>query len=224
MIVLRRASHFFQADDGKRLVLAPTTLVIPAERRIALLSTSQHDVGILIDLLTGTEKPKVGSIERTGTVSFQVGYLGGFEKSLTVAQNLIHVARLYGMDVVPFIAFVHRLIGDQKLFERKFKFVPAEARRRLGSIIGYALPFDTYVVNLGKNGARLQTRDTLVHALFEARIATSGFIVATLDTKFAQTYCVSALVFHDGQLELHDDIAEGIARFHAICEEIELPV
>lgn len=216
MILLRKAGYTYRSDGIVRSALKRTTMSIPSNRRVALLGTSRRDLRILINLLTGAETAKQGAVERRARVSFQVGLLSGFEPSLTLTANIKHVARLYRTDPSRFLEFVNFFLDDTSIINRPFKEISEESRRRIASVVGFGLPFDTYIIDYGRGGARTQRADPAIHALFEARIAASGLIASTSDLNFVKDYCDSALVFHDGNLEFIDDIDEATKRYRAI--------
>jgi capsular polysaccharide transport system ATP-binding protein len=171
----------------------------------------------LIDILTGVARPERGVVLRDVRVSFPVGFLGGFDDTLSVGFNLKHVARLYGTDPRQFVTFVSGFLGDRRVLEHRLKELSHESRRKLASVVGLGLPFDTYVFNFGNGGARLLKLEPSLYSLFQARVATSGIIIGSQDLRFVREYCDCGLVFDSGRLEFIEDLAEAMDRFRFLA-------
>jgi capsular polysaccharide transport system ATP-binding protein len=211
MIVLEQVAMTLPAYKQKdRVVLSPTNLVIPSDRRIALLGHSSDDNRLLIDLLGGLMMPRAGRIVRMARVSFPVGHLGGFEKKLSVRLNVAHLAGIYDADARTVIEFVERVAGIGSAFDKPFDVLPGTMRKLLGRVVAYAIPFDVYVLADGISRSR-KGRGDVTRELFEARARTAGMIIPTRDPQAAREHCEMGLVLNHGELVLHDDIEKALA-------------
>lgn len=208
MIALENVTKIVSFSGDKRKALSSVSVNIPSNKRIALLGPLEQDKNILIDLLAGISLPSSGRILRKARVSFPIGYLGGFAPDMSVRHNVAHVARLYGADVRSVTEFVERLANLGASFNRPYRDLPSDVKRRLGQIVAYSIPFDVYVLNLGRGGWR-QLGDAL-QALVEARVRPGGMIIGTCNARFAREYCDMGIVLHRGQVLLFDDVEQAI--------------
>lgn len=210
MIVFEKVSMTVTTYYRTRTILSPTNLVIPSNRRIALLGPSVEDKTILVNLLSGLILPRSGRIIRKARVSFPVGYLGGFERELPVRKNVAHLARLYDADVQALVNFVERVADLGSSFDKPYGLLTGYERSYLARIVGYSIPFDLYVLNNAVGRSKKNSNEDISRDMFEARSRTAGMIIPTRSPKFAREYCDMGLVLQDGQLQLYDRIEEAL--------------
>jgi capsular polysaccharide transport system ATP-binding protein len=209
MIIFEHVTQFLGTHSGRRTVLADASISIPSNRRIALLGTSDEDNKVVVDLLTGVLTPHAGHVGRRAKVSFPAGEIRPFAGELSVRSNVMHVARLYGVDVQDVVNFVERVADMGASFDRPYGALPRAVRRQLSQIVAYCLPFDVYVLNeLGRGGT--QSLTTVIEALFEARARSCGIIVPTRDIQLARRFCDAGLLLHGRQIFLFDELERAI--------------
>src|SRR5690606_2855856 len=79
----------------------------PANRNVALLGPNGAGKSTLLRLISGAESPDTGRIVRRASLSWPLGFSGGFNGSMTGIENIRFVARTYGADsdeVVDYVA------------------------------------------------------------------------------------------------------------------------
>jgi capsular polysaccharide transport system ATP-binding protein len=209
MIILDHVTVGLGAKDSDEPVLTSASLVIPSDRRIAFLGVQRGDATTVFNLLAGIRHPREGSILRKATVSFPIGYVGGFVQDLPVRVNVAHLARMYGADVKTVTDFVQRSLNLDEAFERPYEELSRKTQRRLSVVVGFTIPFDVYLmtdkdIESGGGGRR-----NIGLRLFEERSRTAGMIVATSDLKFAGNYCDMGMILIHQQLMLCDDLQAG---------------
>lgn len=215
MIILDRLTKSVGPFFKRRHVLSSITIQIPTDRRIALISQTEGDRKVFVELLAGLAKPTSGTISRLAEVSFPVGQLPGFTREHSVRLNVAHVARLYGADVAHTVDIVQQVTDMGKSFDRPYADLPAQLRRALAEAVAFALPFDLYLLaddalgRSGEKGRRRRGHAVSPRLLFEARAKTSGMIIPTRDVEYAREVCDLALVLQNGTLELFNDVNEG---------------
>ncbi len=190
-------------------VLSEASVVIPTDRRIALLGPSNENKKNFINLLGGLGLPRSGHIFRKANVSFPVGHLGGFVSELPVRINIEHIARLYNLDVHTIVEFVRNTAQIGRAFDEPFAALPAASRKQIGYIIAFAIPFDTYVL-INQIPPGRKARDSVPFQLFEERAKTAGMIIPTQSPNFALRNCEMALVLRFGKLRLFDDVKQAL--------------
>ena len=80
---------------GRRTVLAETSFSILPGQSIGICGLNGAGKTTLLRLIAGVEKPSSGTIERGMRVSWPIGYASSFQSSLTGADNVRFIARVY---------------------------------------------------------------------------------------------------------------------------------
>jgi capsular polysaccharide transport system ATP-binding protein len=195
-----------------RDILSAATLTFPADRRIALLGQALDDRLAVIDMIAGIVLPTYGRIVRNCRVSYPVGFLGGINPELSVRVNVAHAAKLHDVDPRMLVEFVERTAAIGVPFDKTFGEIHNDAKRQLGIILSFALPFDLYLMKYDLSRLRANLKDNFrarCYELFEARARSSGMIIAVTAPAFAREYCDAALVLHRGRLLPFDDVEEA---------------
>lgn len=210
MIVLDRVSYVANVAGAKRTVLAPVSLGIPSDRRIALLGFQETDKRIVINLLAGVVQPTTGRILRKARVSFPTGHTGAFSAAFSVRSNVEYVARLYGANVGEVVGFVERAMSLGAAFDEPYARLPNPVKKIFAYVVACSIPFDVYLLNALAGGGAGELK-RVADALFEERLRTSGIIVATRDAEVASRYCEMALVVHGDRIALFDDVPRALS-------------
>jgi capsular polysaccharide transport system ATP-binding protein len=218
MIVLDRVSaNINLRNKHPAPVLSRVDLVIPSDRRIALLGASKPEAQTLINMFGGLSYPADGQIVRKASVSFPIGYFGGFIPDVPTRVNIAHLARIYELDIKAIVDFVEQSVRPNPDFDRPFGDLPRIVQRRIATIVAYTLPFDVYVLMQEVVRGKSHPRNVAL-SLFEHRNRTSGMIIAVNEPKFALDYCDMAMVLDRGQLLLCEDVESGLALSKELTE------
>ena len=106
MIICKGVSKAYQHGSNRKQVLNNVNLVINPGERIALLGRNGAGKSTLIKLIGGVELPTSGSISRRMSVSWPLGFAGGFQGSLTGYDNARFIARIYQKEYAEIRSFV----------------------------------------------------------------------------------------------------------------------
>src|SRR3569623_561424 len=106
MIVCRDVSKSYKHGNFRKDVLNKIKLVVEPGDRLALLGRNGAGKTTLIKLIGGVEMPTSGKITRNMSVSWPLGFAGGFQGSLTGYDNAKFIARIYERDYPHIKAFV----------------------------------------------------------------------------------------------------------------------
>src|SRR3954471_8620591 len=98
MIVCTNIYKEYRRGSYCKRVLNDVNLVVEPGDRIALLGRNGAGKSTLIKLIGGVEVPTSGKIRREMSVSWPLGFGGGFQGSLTGYDNARFIGRIYGMD------------------------------------------------------------------------------------------------------------------------------
>ena len=196
------------------LVAQGITATFPRGQATALLGRNGAGKSSLLAMIAGTLRPDAGRIERTGTVSWPVGFAGAFHPDLTGVQNTRFVARVYGVDSRGLLAFVRAVSGLDDAMSWPVRRYSSGMKARLGFAISMGIPFDMYLVDeitaVGDAAFRRETAD-----LLRARLGQEGAIVVSHAPAQLRAVCTAGAVLEDGRLQMFDDIDEAIAVYEA---------
>ena len=209
MIRLIDVSKSYKLGRGRKDVLRSVTLTL-ARRNIALIGQNGAGKSTLLRLIAGGELPDSGRILREGSVSWPLGFSGGFNRSTTGADNTRFVSRIYGQDTDRVLDFVRDFSELGAFFEMPVATYSSGMRARLAFGISMAVSFDWYLVDeiteVGDDRFKEKCRLAFKERRVDARIIMVSHSLATL-----RSYCDMAVVVHGGDVELYDDLEEGIA-------------
>src|SRR5687768_6786473 len=105
MLSFEGVSKAYRLVGESKVILRDLTLDLPA-RNIAVLGRNGAGKSTLLALIAGSELPDSGVIRRRSRISWPLGFSASFNGSLTGAENVRFVARIYGQDTERVIEFV----------------------------------------------------------------------------------------------------------------------
>ena len=208
MIRLLDVSKSYKVGRSRKDVLRSVTLTF-ANRNIAILGQNGAGKSTLLRLIAGAELPDHGRIVREGSVSWPLGFSGGFNGSSTGVDNTRFVSRIYGQDTDRVLEFVRDFSELGSFFEMPVMTYSSGMRARLAFGISMAISFDWYLVDeiteVGDDRFKEKCR-----LAFKERRASSRLIMVSHGLGTLRSYCDMAAVVNGGDVELYDDIEEGI--------------
>jgi len=209
MVVLENVTKRYRGPGGDTWVARDITATFPPGLSIGLLGRNGAGKSSLLRMIAGVTRPERGRIRRTGSMSWPVGFAGGFHGDLTGAQNARFVARIYGVDPDALVAFVAHFaeLGDH--LHRPFRGYSSGMRARLAFGLSMGIPFDTYLVDevMSVGDAAFRARS---EALLHDRLSRGGAIIVSHSLQHLARLCTAGAVLEDGRLTLHDDIMTAI--------------
>jgi capsular polysaccharide transport system ATP-binding protein len=213
-IPLERRKAF--ALSPKREILSSVSLQLPCNRRIALFANSGQDVSLLMNLMSGLIVPTSGTVFRHAKVSFPSGHLGSFSESLSVRSNVAHFARIYRVDETWLIKLVESVAQLGAAFDQPFGRLPRDRQNIISQLILFSMPFDMYLLSgampqPGKSGPGRH-----LYNMFLERVKSAGFIMVAKNPEMAKRHCDMALVLHQRQLHLFDDLDRAVMLAHKV--------
>lgn len=218
MIILDGVSKQQGRGPTAKVVFRDLNITLPSDRRLAVLALPGTGKSTLISLLAGVERPNTGTITRYARLSFPVGFGKSLKSSLSMRQNAKYAAKLYDCNPTEVSNFVEKLLGMESIYDLVMRKLPAAQRFAYLVALSYAIPFDTYLIDGGMWGPPGQYRPNIL-ALFEARAATSGIILATPHFRFARQVCDMGAVIVDKRLVLYDDIEDAIEVYQDMVDK-----
>jgi len=147
MITLRDVSKVYETRSGPKTVLDRINLTIRPGQRLGVLGCNGAGKSTLIRLMSGAEHPSSGKVQRGMSVSWPLAFTGGFQGTLTGADNLRFICRVYGADYDRALPFVESFSELGKYFREPFKTYSSGMRARLAFAVSMAVEFDCFLID-----------------------------------------------------------------------------
>ncbi len=215
MIRFESLSKSFRVRGMRHTVIDDLSLTLPTGTSLALLGRNGAGKSTLLQLVAGTLRPDTGRIVSDGTISWPVGYSGSFHREMTGAQNVLFLARAYGVDTDALVAFVEDFaeLGDH--FHMPLRSYSSGMKSRLAFGISMGIPFDTYLVDeaTATGDARFKKKS---RAVFAERMRKSSAILVSHRMSEVRQYCDAGILLHEGKLRYYDDLDEAIEHHEAL--------
>lgn len=177
--------------------------------RLALLGRNGQGKSTLIKILGGVLPSSEGIVDWRMSVSWPIGFGGGFQGSLTGIDNVQFLARLYQR---PFRDLLERVDDFAELgsaLRQPVKHYSSGMRARLAFGLSLAIEFDSYLIDevVAVGDARFQKK--CEEELFERR-GDRALMMASHDTNLIARHCDRALIIESGKAKMFDDIEEAL--------------
>jgi capsular polysaccharide transport system ATP-binding protein len=210
MILFKKVHKTYHRGSVFSTVFEDAEIEIPVDQRIAVLGQRGSGKTTFLHLVAGLERPTKGRIERFASVSLPIGYSRAFKPLLSCKDNISFLARCYGANVSDVIDFVREVseVSDTD-FELPMRAIRPEPRQKVVCTLGYALPFDVYLIDEKPFGGSMDFREKC-QAMLDERAKVAGIMFATSDPRVAKRYCESAILIADHKLVHYPDLEEGI--------------
>lgn len=169
----------------------------------------------LIRLISGVEQPTSGTVTRTMSTSWPIGYGSCFQPSLTGADNARFIARVYGQPEEPLLDYVQDFAQLGPYFWQPVNTYSAGMNARLAFGISLAIQFECYLVDevtgAGDERFRVRCEEALLH-----RRDTATLIMISHDPGALRQYCRRGAVVYGGSLVFFDTIEEAAEVHHRL--------
>lgn len=214
MIVLEHVHKAYRTiEGGHRVVLRDVSLAIPEGRSLGVLGANGAGKSTLIRLFAGTERPDEGRIVRGGRmISFPLGFGGTLHPKLSGRENVLFLARLYGVDEREAVAYVADFAELGAYFRMPVETYSAGMRAKLAFGACLAIQFDVYLIDEVTTVGDARFRAKCLDA-FRQRMDRADVVMVTHDFETMRAYCDTGAVLSDGRLTLFDDL-EGAIDHH----------
>jgi len=218
MIRLTNVCKDYPTRVGLRRVLNNINLTIRPGERVGILGQNGAGKSTLIRLISGAEPPTRGAIDRNMSVSWPLAFAGGFQGSLTGADNVRFICRIYGVDFGPRFEFVKEFSELGIYINEPVASYSSGMRARLAFAISMTIDFDCYLMDevLAVGDARFRERCRV--ELFEKRLDKAMLIVSH-SHRYLKGNCDRFLLLRDGVIEEHDDFEEVYFQYKALLGE-----
>ena len=208
MIELRNITKVYRTQRGHHVVLDDVNLLLPPRESLGILGRNGAGKSTMMRIIGGAEMPTAGEVIRRGKVSWPIGFAGGFNGSLSGAENCRFVARIYGQDVDTVVERTCEFAEIGEYFDEPVRTYSSGMRARLAFGLSMAIDFDLYLVDeitaVGDKPFRRKCRNA-----FAERRERAGLIMVSHDLSTLNEYVQRCAVLDGGKLTVYDSVAEA---------------
>lgn len=209
MIVCRNLSKSYVHGSKRKDVFKGVNLTMQRGDRVALLGRNGAGKSTLIKLIGGVEMPTSGTVERRMSVSWPLGFAGGFQGSLTGYDNARFIARIYNRDYRAMKDFVEDFTELGRQLAMPVKTYSSGMRARLAFALSLAIEFDCYLIDeiilVGDQNFQRKCH----YELFETR-SDRSMILASHNNDAIKDFCNKALLIHEGRASMYEDLDNAL--------------
>jgi capsular polysaccharide transport system ATP-binding protein len=215
MISCQNICKSYTHGSRSKRVLNDVNLTVERGERVALLGRNGAGKSTLIKLIGGVEMPTSGKITHGMSVSWPLGFAGGFQGSLTGYDNARFIARIYQRDYADIRAFVEDFTELGHQLRMPVKTYSSGMRARLAFALSLAIEFDCYLIDeiilVGDQNFHRKCH----YELFEKR-SDRAMILASHSTDIVRDRCNRAVVIHNGQATTYADVNVAVDTYVAL--------
>ena len=205
MIICQDICKSYAHGTRRKQVLQDVNLVVRRGEKVALLGRNGAGKSTLIKLIGGVEMPTSGKITHSMSLSWPLGFAGGFQGSLTGYDNARFIARIYQRDYADIRSFVEDFTELGSQLKMPVKTYSSGMRARLAFALSLAIEFDCYLIDeiilVGDQNFHRKCH----YELFEKR-SDRAMILASHSTEIVRGSCNRAVLIHNGQATTYDDV------------------
>lgn len=208
MIELINVTKSYPFGGGRRNVLENVNFCVTQGEKIGILGKNGAGKSTLVRLLGGVEKPSSGKICKSMSISWPLAFGGAFQGSLTGADNVRFVCRIYDTDFDKAMALVEDFAELGKYLYEPVRVYSSGMKARLAFALSMAVDFDCYLIDEVISVGDSRFKQKCESELFEKR-SHKSMILVSHDLGIVKKYCDKAAVLKSGVLTVFDDMEEA---------------
>jgi len=208
MIKFENVAKRYHIRSFEKLVFGDLNFTINRGESVGICGANGAGKSTLVRLLAGVEQPSAGRVTRTMSTSWPIGYTSCFQPSLTGADNVRFIARIYGKPEQEMLDFVEDFAQLGAYLHQPTVTYSAGMGARLAFGTSLAVEFDCYLVDevTGAGDERFRRRSEEALA---SRRDSATLVMVSHDQGTLKTYCKRGAVLYGGALVWYDTIAEA---------------
>ncbi|MEY4951622.1 MAG: hypothetical protein RL299_46 [Pseudomonadota bacterium] len=214
MIQFENVSKRFRTRSGTHTVLDGVSLHLQRGDALGICGHNGSGKSTLLKLIAGVEQPSSGTITRSGSVSWPIGYASAFQSSLTGADNVRFIARIYDRPIKETLEFVDQFAELGQYLAMPIRTYSAGMMARLAFAASLAVDFDCYLVDEVTAAGDARFRQRCEDALM-ARRDSGTLVMVSHDPHTLRQYCTAGALVGGGRVDLFGTVDEAIDRHFA---------
>ena len=215
MIEFSDVSKTYELRGMQKTVFSNVSFQIPRGDSIGICGANGAGKSTLMRLISGVEFPTSGTVRKSMTTSWPIGYASSFDSKLTGADNVRFIARIYRHDEQAVLDYVEEFAQLGQFFHQPVMTYSAGMTARLAFGASLAIRFDCYLIDEVTAAGDARFRQRCDDALNERR-DNGTIIMISHDPYTLQHYCKRGAVLFGGNLTFYDTVAEACEVHHAL--------
>lgn len=214
MIEARNLKKIYTTRHGPVTVLDNVCFSIRKGEKIGILGRNGAGKSTLIRMLSGAERQSGGELIRDMSVSWPLAFGGAFQGSLTGADNLRFICRVYGVSWQDKLDYLNEFAELGRYLYEPVKTYSSGMRARLAFAISMVVEFDCFLIDeiIAVGDHRFHEKCQI--ELFEKR-ADRSMIIVSHDADFVAKHCDKAAVLLNKTLHCFDHTEQAYEFYHA---------
>jgi capsular polysaccharide transport system ATP-binding protein len=210
MIHLSSVTKFVTSrHHGPALGLHRTTIVVPTDRRVAILGGRRKGKTTLLRLIASMEAPDEGEVLVGEPLSPIANSRSLLHPRMTCAENIAVLARVMGVDAGRMAAAVSALCRFDDDIEKPVVVLSFARRQELELALLSILTFSCYLLD----DAHLTPKSLLERYFDAARKRGAGIIFTTAQPKQVHEYADCAIVVRNHTARIFNHLEEAIQAY-----------
>lgn len=212
MIILENITKIYRTHRGLHRVLDNISLQINPGDKIGILGPNGAGKSTLVRIISGAEEPTAGTVKRHMSVSWPLGFVGGFQSTLTGYDNFKFICRIYGQDPKAIYPFVEDFSELGHYLREPVRSYSSGMRARLAFAISMAIDFECLIIDevIAVGDKRFQEKS---HNELINKRKDKSMVIITHEMHFIRENCNMVYVVRNGNLHKFNNVEEGIS-FH----------
>lgn len=215
MIAVENLCKSYVSGHGRRQILKNINLTVGKGERVALLGRNGAGKSTLLKQIGGVELPDSGRVVRKMSLSWPLGFNGGFQGSLTGYDNARFIARIYGVSYRDIKDFVENFTELGASLGKPVKTYSSGMRVRLAFALSLVIEFDCFLIDEVIIVGDKNFQQKCAHELFEKR-SDRAMIVASHDMSTIRDLCSRALIINEGCAVEYTNVDEAIEVYNRL--------
>lgn len=214
MIELANVTKAYATSAGATPILTGVDLNLLRGQSIGILGRNGAGKSTLLRIIGGAELPDSGTVKRTMSVSWPLAFAGGFQTSLTGADNVRFICRIYGVDPDASMSYVEEFAELGVYLHEPVRTYSSGMRARLAFASSMVVEFDCYLIDeiVAVGDSRFQAK---CHEELFVRRADRARIIVSHDAGYIRDHCDRAAVLLDGKLLHFDSVDQAFEVYSA---------
>lgn len=209
-IRIENLTKTYKTIFGPKTVLHDINLDIQKGEKIGLLGRNGSGKTTLLKIIGGIEIPTTGSVTAEMSISWPIGFAGGFQGSMSALDNARFLARIYDVPFEEMMIFVEGFAELGSYLRMPVKTYSSGMRARLAFGLSIAIECDCYLIDEVMSVGDQRFRSKSRAELFEKRKDRS-LIIASHDPAIIKGYCDRCLILDKGKATLFDNVTDALA-------------
>jgi capsular polysaccharide transport system ATP-binding protein len=210
MIRLDGVYKFYQTGRTRKVVINDVTTAFDTRKSYGVLGLNGAGKSTLLRLIGGAELPNAGRITKSVSVSWPLGFGGGFHPAMSGRENVHFLSRIYGADPRRVCDFVEDFAELGAYIDAPIQTYSSGMAARLAFGVSMAIDFDFYLVDeivvVGDDRFRSRAQRS-----FDERRSRSGIMLVTHSMDLVKDYCDHGVIVHAGQVQIFENVDDAIA-------------